>query len=66
MNKHDIKQLIRKHQLLTIEVDDRHLALMQEVFDTGVQAGIEKAKRSVEWRINGDLMVQFIDKGWEA
>lgn len=66
MNKLNIKQLIRKHKLMTIEVDSRHIDLMQEVFDLGVQAGIEKAKRSVEWRINGDLMVQFIEQGWEA
>lgn len=66
MNRHDIKQLVRKHHLLTIEVDDRHLALMQEVFDLGIQAGIEKARRSIEWRINGELWSQFIDEGIEA
>ena len=54
---------IKQHQLLTIEVDQRHIDLMNEMVIVGFLSGIQYAKQCVDWRINGDLMASFIDKG---
>lgn len=48
---------------MTIEVDDRHLNVINEVFCLGVNVGINQAKESVIWRINGPMWAGFIDKG---
>lgn len=61
--KKDLLPLIKKHSLLTIEVDDRHLNVINEVFGLGVNVGINKAKESVIWRINGPMWAGFIDEG---
>ena len=54
---------IREHQLLTIEVDQRHIDLMNEMVIVGFFAGIEYAKKCIDWRIHGEVWSGFIDKG---
>ena len=61
--KKDLLPLIKKHSLMTIEVDDRHLNVINEVFCLGVNVGINQAKESVVWRINGPMWARFIDEG---
>lgn len=60
--KEELLQLIKKHNLLTIEVDDRHMEVINEVFKLGVNVGINHAKESVVWRINGPMWASFIDE----
>ena len=62
LTSQDIKPLLKKYGLLKIEVDERHLALINEVFCLGVNTGINQAKESLAWRINGDLMVKMIEE----
>ena len=62
LEKSDIAHLIRKHSLLQCEVDGRHIDLLNEVYQLGIIAGKAKAIASVEWRINGNLMKQFIEE----
>lgn len=38
------------------------MALINEVFQLGVNVGINKAKESLIWRINGPMWAGFIDK----
>ena len=61
--KEELLPLIKKHNLLTIEVDDRHLEVINDVFSLGVNVGINQAKKSVIWRINGPMWAGFIDEG---
>ena len=61
--KEELLPLIKKHNLLTIEIDDRHLKVINEVFGLGVNVGINQAKESVIWRINGPMWAGFIDEG---
>lgn len=63
LEKSDIAHLIRKHSLLQCEVDDRHIDLINEIYQLGIIAGKARAVASVEWRINGNLMKQFIEEG---
>ena len=63
ISKQDILPLIKKYGLLTIEVDDRHISIINEVFQLGVNVGINQAKERVIWRINGPMWASFIDKG---
>ena len=62
LEKSDIAHLIRKHSLLQCEVDSRHIDLLNEIYALGIQAGKARAVASVEWRINGNLMKQFIEE----
>jgi hypothetical protein len=62
ISKEIIKPLLKKHGLLTIEVDERHIALLNDVFELGVNVGINEAKEAVVWRINGPMWAGFIDK----
>lgn len=63
LTSQDIKPLLKKNGLLTIEVDERHIKLLNEVFCLGVNVGINQAKESVIWRINGPMWAGFIDEG---
>lgn len=63
ITKKDIANLIAENKLFQIEVDDRHMALINEVFLLGMYAGIDRAKKSIDWRINGEMWSQFIDEG---
>ena len=62
LTKKELLPLIKKCSLLTIEVDDRHMEVINEVFKLGVSAGINKAKKAVVWRINGPMWAGFIDE----
>ena len=62
LTKQELLPLIKKHSLLTIEIDERHLEVINEVFMLGVNTGINKAKESVLWRINGPMWAGFIDE----
>jgi hypothetical protein len=61
LEKSDIAHMIRKHSLLQCEVDDRHIALINDIYQLGMIAGKARAIASVEWRISGKLMKQFIE-----
>lgn len=63
LTKQELLPLIKKHSLLTIEIDERHLEVINEVFMLGVNTGINQAKERVIWRINGPMWAEFIDKG---
>jgi hypothetical protein len=63
LEREDIAHLIARQKLFQIEVDSRHMALINEVFQLGVNVGINQAKESVVWRINGPLWASFIDEG---
>lgn len=60
LQREDIAHLFKQFGLLGIEVDDRHIDLLNLVYGLGIEAGKAKAIASVEWRINGELMAQFI------
>ena len=62
ITKKDIKQLIKQHSLMQGEVDERHLRLINDVFELGVNVGINKAKKAVVWRVNGPMWAGFIDE----
>ena len=62
IQREDVAHLIRKHSLLQCEVDGRHIDLLNEIYQLGIIAGKAKAIASVEWRINGNLMKQFIEE----
>ena len=63
IERNDIQQLLHRHKLMNIEVDERHIALLNDVFELGVSAGINEAKEAVVWRINGPMWAGFIDEG---
>jgi hypothetical protein len=63
ISKDDILPLIKQYNLLTIELDDRHMAIINEVFALGISAGVNHAKDCISWRINGPMWAEFIDKG---
>ena len=62
IQREDVAHLIRKHSLLQCEVDSRHIDLLNEIYQLGIIAGKARAIASVEWRINGNLMKQFIEE----
>lgn len=62
LEKSDIAHLIRKHSLMQGEVDSRHIELLNEIYALGVNLGINQAKESIVWRINGPLWVKFIEE----
>ena len=62
IQREDVAHLIRKHSLLQCEVDSRHIDLLNEIYQLGILAGKAKAVASVEWRIQGPMWAQFIEK----
>lgn len=62
ISKDDIFPLIKQYNLLTIELDDRHMAIINEVFALGFNAGVNHAKECIVWRINGPMWAGFIDE----
>lgn len=62
IQREDIAHLLKDFGLLGIEVDSRHIELMNYIYALGIEAGKAKAKAAVEWRINGSMWAQFIDK----
>lgn len=63
IQREDIAHLFKDFRLLGIEVDERHIQLMNYIYALGIEAGRAKAKASVEWRINGPTWVDFIEEG---
>ena len=63
IQREDVAHLFQDFRLLGIEVDDRHIELLNEIYQLGIIAGKARAVASVEWRINGNLMKQFIEEG---
>jgi len=61
LTKLDIQTLMPQYKLLNIEIDDRHLGLINEIYELGVSAGIQIAKERLEWRSNGPLWASFCD-----
>jgi len=61
--KSQLIERIKQHNLLTIEVDQRHIELINEMVSVGFFAGIEYAKKCIDWRIHGEVWSGFIDKG---
>ena len=47
IERNDIQQLLQRHKLMNIEVDERHMALLNDVFELGVSAGINEAKEAI-------------------
>ena len=62
LNKDSLINLIRTHNLLQCEVDSRHIALINDVLQLGMNLGINQAKESIVWRINGPMWAGFIDE----
>ena len=62
IQREDVAHLFKDFGLLGIEVDERHIQLMNYIYALGIEAGRAKAKAAVEWRINGNLMKQFIEE----
>ena len=62
IERNDIQQLLHRHKLMNIEVDERHMELLNDVLQLGVNVGINKAKEAVVWRINGPMWAGFIDE----
>lgn len=62
IQREDIAHLFKNFGLLGIEVDERHIDLMNYIYALGMDAGKARAIASVEWRINGKLMKQFIEE----
>lgn len=66
LTKKDITGLIAKNKLFQMEVDDRHMAVINEVYALGINQGIADAKEAIIWRINGSMWANFIDEGVES
>jgi hypothetical protein len=62
LEKPDIAHLIRKHSLMQGEIDSRHIELLNEIYALGINLGVNQAKESIVWRINGPLWVKFIEE----
>ena len=62
LTKKDLLPLIKNNGLLTIEVDDRHISLINEILSVGYLIGIEQAKKYIDWRINGEMWCKYIDE----
>ena len=63
IQRKDVAHLLKDYGLLGIEVDDRHIQLMNYVYRLGIETGKAQAKAAVEWRINGPMWVDFIEEG---
>jgi len=66
IERNDIQPLLQRHKLMNIEVDERHLRLINDVYELGVNVGINKAKESVLWRVNGAMWAGFIDEAIQS
>ena len=62
IQREDVAHLFKDFRLLGIEVDERHIAMFNYMYALGVEAGKAKAKAAVEWRINGPMWAEFIEK----
>lgn len=62
IQREDVAHLFKDFGLLGIEVDERHIALLNLAYGQGFEAGIARAKASVEWRINGPMWAGFIEE----
>ena len=62
LTKQDLMPLIKKNKLLSVEFDDRHLEVVNEILTVGYLIGISKAKEYIKWRINGEMWCNFIDE----
>ena len=62
IQREDVAHLISKYSLMQCEVDSRHIELINHIYALGIEAGKARAIASVEWRINGNLMKQFIEE----
>ena len=62
IQREDVAHLISKHSLMQCEVDSRHIELINHIYALGIEAGKARAKAAIEWRINGELWANFIDK----
>lgn len=62
LTKNDLLPIIAKYNLLKIEVDDRHIKLINEIFAVGTVCGMNHAKDTIRWRINGEMWCNFIDE----
>ena len=60
--KADLIEVIKDNNLLQCEVDSRHISMINEIFAIGVKCGINHAKDTIRWRINGEMWCDFIDK----
>lgn len=47
IERNDIQHLLQRNNLMNIEVDERHMALLNDVFELGVNTGINKAKEAI-------------------
>ena len=62
IQREDIAYLLKDFGLLGIEVDSRHIELMNHVYRLGIIAGKARAKAAIEWRISGPMWAQFIEE----
>ena len=62
IQREDVAHLFKDFGLLGIEVDERHIQLMNYIYALGIQAGVAQAKAAVEWRINGPMWAEFIEE----
>lgn len=62
IQRKDVAHLFKEYGLLGIEVDHRHIELMDLMYALGIEAGRARAKAAVKWRINGPLWAEFIEK----
>ena len=62
IQREDVAHLIRKHSLLQCEVDSRHIDLLNEIYQLGILAGKARARAAVEWRMNGPIWAEFIER----
>lgn len=62
IQRKDVSHLFKEYGLLQIEVDSRHIDLMNYVYALGIKAGKAEAVAAVEWRINGELWAKFIEE----
>ena len=61
IQREDIAYLFKDFGLLQIEVDERHIGLINYIYALGMDAGKTRAKEALSWRINGNLMVKMIE-----
>ena len=62
IQREDVAHLFKDFGLLGIEVDHRHIELLNEIYALGFQDGKTRAKAALSWRINGNLMVKMINE----
>ena len=62
IQRSDVNKLLKDFGLLGIEVDERHMALLNHIYALGIEAGKARAQCAIEWRINGPMWAQFIEE----